>query len=416
MRYELYKLFRRRMIPIFLIFGLLWVAASGIVPAFQYETYTEDMELLHGLSAIKYDRELQNTYAGRLAMDELESLWRECQDIYSDPNYQRESGIAAGKGNTTPLTDEAYWKYLRRFGVISAVGTKTYISPLYIDDARKNGDLTELYLGSIVVLPSEDVLIPAADPNSPIVQRVIGMYDNLEYPLYGEYYAGWIDFFNTVPFFFRWIVGPMIVVGLAPVFADETSTGCDKLLLTTKYGKSRLIRNKILAALLYATIIFCAFALTAVLSYVGCYGLSGLRASIQLLPHGSLSPYNLSIGGAIGLWGVLGWISALAIAAIATFFSAVTPNAFAAVIPALTMYIVPSFSCAGLSPALHRITRLMPINVIGSIDHIFSVADFYCFFGMLADSKIWIAAVLIAIIFVFPLLSAVLFLQKEPSK
>ena len=157
-------------------------------------------------------------------------------------------------------------------------------------------------------------MIPAANPNSPNVLKVIGMYDNLEYPLYGEYYAGWTDFFNSTPFLFKWIVGLLIVVGLAPVFADETSTGCDKLLLTTKYGKSRLIRNKILTALLYSTIVFWAFALTIILSYIGCYGLSGLRASIQLLPHCSLSPYNLSIGGAIGLWGILGWISALAIA------------------------------------------------------------------------------------------------------
>lgn len=81
MRYELYKLFHRRMILIFLIFGLLWVAAGVIFPAFQYETYTEDMEPLRGLSAIKYDRELQNTYAGRLTLDELESLWRECHLI-----------------------------------------------------------------------------------------------------------------------------------------------------------------------------------------------------------------------------------------------------------------------------------------------------------------------------------------------
>ena len=126
MRYELYKLFRKRMIIIFLTVGLLWAVASVIVPAFQYETYTEDMEPLRGLSAIKYDRELQNTYAGRLPLDELELLYKEYQDIYSNPNYQRESEISAGKGNPTPLTDEAYWKYLNRFGVISSVAAKTY--------------------------------------------------------------------------------------------------------------------------------------------------------------------------------------------------------------------------------------------------------------------------------------------------
>ncbi len=416
MRYELYKLFRKRMTIVFLTVGLLWAAAGVIVPAFLYETYTEDMGPLHGLSAIGYDRELQNTYAGRLALDELEALYQEYQDICSDPKYQRQSEIAAGKGNKTPLTDEAYWRYLNRFGVISRVAAKTYYSPLYIDDARKNGDLTELYLGSIVVSPFESALIPAADPNSPIVQKVIGMYDGLEYPLYGEYYAGWTDFFDTAPFLFQWIVGLSIVVGLAPVFADETSTGCDKLLLTTKYGKSRWIRDKILAALLYATIVFWAFALTIVLSYIGCYSLSGLRASIQLLPHCSLSPYGLSIGGAIGLWGMLGWISALTIAAITTLFSSMMPNAFVTVIPALIVYVVPSFGYAALSPTLHRITRLLPVNVIGNIDQIFSMADFYSFFGILVDRKIWIVIASIVMIPLFAFLSAVFFLKKEPSK
>ncbi len=416
MRFELCKLFRKRMILVFLTFGLLWAAAGVIVSALQYETRTEDLQPLRGLSAIAYDRELQNTYAGRLPLDELEPLWRECQAIYSDPKYQREPGTPAARGNTTALTDEAYWRYLHRFRVLSAVGARTYLSPLYIDDARETGDLTELYLGSIVTSPFEDGLIPPADPNSPIVQKVIAMYDSLVYPLYGEYFMGWLDFFNTAPFFFQWVVGLLIVVGLAPIFADETSTGCDKLLLTTKYGKSRLIRNKLLAALLYATILFWAFALTLFLSCLGCYGFSGLRAGVQLLPHCSLSPYNLSIGGVIGLWALLGWLAALATAAVTTLFSAMMPNAFAAVIPALLVYLVPSFSFAGLSPALHRFTRLLPVNVIGNVDQLFSMADFYSCFGLLVDRKVWIIVVLGAAVPLFSFLSALCFLRKEPSK
>ncbi len=416
MSYELYKLFHRKMLLLFLAVCLLWAAAGTVLSAAQYEIYTEDMEPLRGFAAIAYDRDLQNTYAGRLAPDELKALWTECQEIYSDPSYRREAGSAPGKGNTSPLTDEAYWRYLNRFGMISTVGARTYVSPLYIDDARKSGDLTELYLDGIVLSPAEDALIPAADADSPIVQKLIGMYDSLAYPLYGEYFDGWIDFFNTVPLFFQWVVGLLIVAGLAPIFADETSTGCDKLLLTTKYGRTRLIRDKLLAALLYATAIFWTFVSAMFLTYIGCYGLSGLRASVQLLPHCPLSPYNLSIGDAIALWAMLGWLAALSAAAVTVFFSAAMKNAFTAVIPAFLAYILPSFGYAGLSPALHRATRLLPVNVIGNIDQLFSMADFYPFCGTLVERKVWIIAVSAVMIPAFSALAAAFFLRKEPSQ
>ena len=91
-------------------------------------------------------------------------------------------------------------------------------------------------------------------------------------------------------------------------------------------------------------------------------------------------------------------------------------NAFVSVIPALIAYIVPSFSYAELSPTLHRITRLLPVNVIGNIDQVFSMADFYSFFGALVDRKMLIVIVSVVIISVLSVLSAVFFLRKEPSK
>ena len=118
------------------------------------------------------------------------------------------------------------------------------------------------------------------------------------------------------------------------------------------------------------------------------YGTSGLNASIQLLPHCNLSPYNLSIGQALALWGALGWGAALVIAAGALLISAASPTAFAAFIPVLVGYIVPVISFAGLSPELHRFMQLLPINTIGAIDRLFSMPDFYSVFGVLLERKI----------------------------
>ena len=392
MKFELYKIFRKKLVLFFIGVGLLWMSLSILLPALKYKTFTEQMEPLIGIDAIHYDRDLQNQYAGQYTADELAVLYTEYETIYNNPDYQRSSDEAGysfypDTQNTTPLTDEAYYKYLNRYGVVARMGSRVKFLPLYIEDAKTSGNLVEFYQGSIVRLSSEDTLIPPADLANPVVQKVLGRYDDLNISFYGEYVNGWESFFNTVPLFFQYFVGVIILVGIAPVFAEERHFGTDKVLLTTRYGKSRLIVNKLIAGFLFSTVVFVLFFACSILVCLMIYGTSGLNASIQLLPHCNLSPYNLSIGQALALWGALGWGAALVIAAGALLISAASPTAFAAFIPVLVGYIVPVISFAGLSPELHRFMQLLPINTIGAIDRLFSMPDFYSVFGVLLERK-----------------------------
>lgn len=409
MKFEMYKIFRKKIVLIFIGIGLLWMILSILMPALQYKTFTEQLEPLTGIEAIHYDRDLQNQYAGQYTADELAPLYAEYEIIYNNPDYQRptEGGVysfSSANGNTTPLTDEAYYKYLNRYGVIANNGNRTKFLPLYIEDAKISGNLAELYEGSIVQSPADDNLVPPADLENPTVQKVLGMYDDLNTSFYGEYISGWESFFNTVPLFFQYFVGLIILIGIAPVFAEERHSGSDKVLLTTQYGKSKLIRNKIVACFLFATFIFILFFACSVLTCIAIYGTSGLKASIQLLAHCNLSPYNLSIGGALILWGVLGWGASLVTAAGTLLISAASPNAFVAFIPSLIGYIVPVISFAELSPMIHRFMQLLPINMIGAIDRLFSMPDFYNFFGLLIEKKsiciiVWFILIVLCIIF-----------------
>lgn len=420
MKFELYKIFRKKFVLIFMLAGLLWVSLSIVLPTFQYRTFTEEMELLTGIEAIHYDRDLQNQYAGQYTADELAPLYAEYKTIYNNPDYQRPAvgggySFSLSDQNTTPLTDEAYYKYLNRYGVIASIGNRVKSLPLYIEDAKISGDLAELYEGAIVQSPDDDSLVPPADLENPIVQKVLGMYDNLNTSFYGEYHDGWESFFNTVPLFFQFFVGVIILIGIAPVFAEERHSGSDKVLLTTQYGKSKLVRNKIAAGLLFATFVFVLFFACSVFLCIAIYGTSGLKASIQLVAHCHLSPYNLSVGGALILWGLLGWGAALVTAAGALLISAASLNAFAAFIPSLIGYIVPVASFAGLSPTIHRFMQLFPINIIGAIDRLFGMPDFYNIFGLLVEKKVvcviaWAVIIILCIVF-----SSYLFKNKKVS-
>lgn len=418
MKFELYKIFRKRAVLILIVIGLLWSGFSVLYQALQYTTYTEQMERLSGISAIHYDRDLQNIYAGQFTEEELFSLYEEYEKIYTTPAYQRPAdsgGYSSANGNTTPLTDEAYYRYLNRYSVIAKVRNRTKYLPLYVEDAKSTGNLQEFYYDSIVQSKADDSLVPPSDLENPVVQKVLSLYDNLHIPFYGEYSDGWESFFNTAPIFFQWFVGMIIIIGIVPVFAEERSSGSDKVLLTTRYGKSKLIRNKIAACFLYAIFVFLLFWIFFLVAYVGIYGTSGLKASIQLLAHCNLSPYNLSIGCALIIWCFLGAGSALIIASMTMLFSVLAPNVFSAMIPSVISYIVPMMSFAGLSPALHRAMQLLPANMIGAIDRLFSMPDFYSIFGILVEKKIVCVAVWIILIVLCVCFITVAFKNKKIS-
>lgn len=399
MRYELYKLLRKKMLLILLSVVYIWLLAALIVPALQYSTFTEDMKPLRGIEAIRYDRELQNVYSGRIPLTELEKLWNEVKEIRAEIDGGNES---------------AYWQRFNRYRVIAFVGARTYYLPLYVEDARKSGDLSEFYAGTIEILPGDKGLVPAADTESPIVKKVLDAYENIEYPLYGAYMGGWEDFFNSIPFFFQYAVGLLIVIGVAPLFADETSAGTSAILLTTRYGKSRMLVNKVVASLLYSAILFFMFAITAITAQLCLYGSDSLPASIQLI--NSKSPYNLSMGSVVGLWLLFGLLASITVAATTMLFSALANNAFTAFLPAALAYIFPSFSYAGASLFIHRCMKVLPSAVIGNIDTLFGAADYYNILGLLVERKILIVICSVVFTVFFSYLTICLYRRREPLR
>lgn len=86
----------------------------------------------------------------------------------------------------------------------------------------------------------------------------------------------------------------VIVICTSCVFSSEYESGAAALLLTTKYGKSRLIWSKIAASLLF-TVGYLGFGVLAGIGVIGLFlGFSGADLPVQL--WNSVIPYNLTIG------------------------------------------------------------------------------------------------------------------------
>ncbi|MCR2019300.1 hypothetical protein NSB04_06010 [Blautia pseudococcoides] len=62
--------------------------------------------------------------------------------------------------------------------MIAKIGNRANALPLYIEDVKISGSVAEFYEGLIVQSSTEDNLVPPADLENPIVQKVLGMYNN----------------------------------------------------------------------------------------------------------------------------------------------------------------------------------------------------------------------------------------------
>ena len=89
MKFELYKIFKKKIVLIFIGVGLLWLSISILLPVLQYRTFTEQMEPLTGIEAIHYDRDMQNLYAGQYTADEFAPLYAEYKKFYNKNKYYK---------------------------------------------------------------------------------------------------------------------------------------------------------------------------------------------------------------------------------------------------------------------------------------------------------------------------------------
>lgn len=81
-----------------------------------------------------------------------------------------------------------------------------------------------------------------------------------------------LQFMNQVGFFF---VAILTIVGLAGSFSREYASGMDQLLLSSRFGRSKVVTAKLAAAAIYCTSIVFLFSLIVLLIHGFYYGLGG---------------------------------------------------------------------------------------------------------------------------------------------
>lgn len=183
-------------------------------------------------------------------------------------------------------------------------------------------------------------------------------------PLAYGYAGGWSDVLACLGFFAFAIVA--VCIALTPVFAGEYQDRTDAVLLSSRYGRSKLVAAKIVAALAFATAYFALAALIIMGVALAFFGAEGGDLPVQVL---SLSiPYDLTMAEAT--WTAVGiaYLMTLGFAALTLLLSSKLRSQVAIFATCAALVFLTGMIPSGGNAMLLHALYLFPIN--GLIDQV----------------------------------------------
>lgn len=189
----------------------------------------------------------------------------------------------------------------------------------------------------------------------------------------------------------------VIIIGVSTVFSSEYSLKTDALILTTRYGKNKQIIAKLLACVIFTTLIVVGLFAMNCGAYGWQYGPDGWNADIQtnmgFMFYGALTPMNnLQL---IFFALLLTWLAGIFTAGLTAALSAATKTPFSSLIIALAVFFLPKILKQILAePVVRDSLIVFPINAVNTPEVIRMHTDSSSiFYGQPFAPFYWIIAV-----------------------
>ena len=156
-----------------------------------------------------------------------------------------------------------------------------------------------------------------------------------------EYNRAWWEIINSASLII--LVMLVVCIGTSPVFAGEYQSKCDSLLLSMRYGKSRLILAKLTSSFLFTTVVYwgCMGLFTGI--YLAVLGTDGWNLPVQALGETVSISYDLTSVQACGLVLAMGYVLTLGLAGVVLLLSSLMKNPYGVVITSVLFLCVPLF-------------------------------------------------------------------------
>ena len=257
---EFKKLAKKRMNIIVIAVCLVLVGLLFALPVKQFIVLNTEGEQIMGTAAIAMERDFENAYAGELTNERITSDIAAYQALFDDPaNVSQDS-------DTKALSKTAYFKhffpYIDYWKLINGnyVAASTYDSSFSAITNMNLEDGVDFYAARDKKV-STMLNYSYADWNFSDSEKAFwqNRVSSVKTPYEYGYHAGWKLLLSCMELFVVGILG--ICICVSGTFSGEYQSGAASVILSSRYGKSKLVKAKIFAAFVYSLSAFTLFIL-----------------------------------------------------------------------------------------------------------------------------------------------------------
>ncbi|KGM95721.1 ABC transporter permease [Clostridium botulinum] len=371
-KYELKKIFKRKSTKVSLVVMLLWLLCWCSIIIKNNDYTDKSGKGINGLKSIELKQEGVKKHEGYLSKEKLTNVFNDYQKIIKgSKNYQP---------NSKRLKNEAFANYVDKYEILDLLREDfSYADTLNYDiiDSLHSKDIKDFYKRRDKKV--KEILNKKYSHGSysqSEKEYVLSLNEKISKPFYFNYFDGWKDILKMLFPVMVMLIALVISICVAPIFALEYQTGADSVILSTRYGKNKLIIAKILAVLLCATFVYFGLILIVTLGMLWCYGIEGWNAAFQVISIKSVYPYSVL---EIYLLGVaLGYLVILAFSSFIMVLSSKIKTSSIMVISGLLIFVPILVRRDKENLALNRLMNFFPANAVNTFVN-FSSYDTYSF-------------------------------------
>lgn len=377
LRYELKKIFGRtggKIALIVLAIGLAVICYSATLQV----SYTDENGDSHtGPTAARDLRDAKNEWAGPIDAEALTRAINENQRIITSADYNSDD---IQRQNMAYHESQGY-ETIRSLIAQTYDGFNEY--NYYRIDTLTPEEASELYERRANNL-KEWLARPDISFSSAEEDYLVEHYEAMETPLYYEYNDGWETLLYYMPTLVMFLLFVIIFL-VSGIFPSEHRLKANAIFFSTKLGRGKAVRAKLLSGLVTTTVIY--WVAIAVYTIVGLalLGADGAGGAFQLLKWKAF--YNLTIGQAYALSVLGGYVGTLFLALLAMIVSALTRSQVVAVIVPYVLVLAANFAQSILSSweVLPQILGLLPDQLL-QVAQVLDDFNLYTIFGHVTGS------------------------------
>ena len=286
-KYEFLKIVRKKSTLIVMAVSLILTGFLFGLPIMQYQIYNQD-GVIKGTKGIAYEKEQFADLSVPLSEEYVAETIREVQGLFENPDN------IGTDGNEQFLVGNAYWNGIAPREKLLNLIADTYSSPndrwgynhLPELDVKEGKPFYQAMKGKIQTLLDS----PSRALSDEQKEYWGGMADKVDTPLQYGYYGGWEIIISSFELLMFALLAICIVT--APVFSGEYQAGTDAVILSAKYGKTRLTTAKIAASLLFGTAAFILHVVVACGLPLAAFGIDGWNLPLQIANTTVPYPYT----------------------------------------------------------------------------------------------------------------------------